>query len=101
MSAKIRLAAPLRSLVGGETTVPIDAADLGALPEAIAQRYPDLAGRILTGGRFGKFVTVFIDGRTCDTSPDTSLASALSSVLPAVVAGGRSRARVAQSRTDR
>jgi len=89
MSLTIRLPTPLRSAVGGQTTIPIDAADLGSLPAAIEQRYPDLAGRILSGGTFGKFVTVFVDGEDARfLSPDTSLATARSiEVLPAVSGG--------------
>lgn len=89
MSATIRLPTPLRATVGGQTTVPIDAADLRSLPLAIAQRYPDLAGRILNGDTFGKFVTVFVDGEDARfLPPDTSLATARTiEVLPAVSGG--------------
>ena len=85
----IRLPTPLRSTVGGQTTIPIDAADLRSLPDAIAERYPDLAVRILSGGTFGKFVTVFVDGEDARfLPPETSLASARTiEVLPAVSGG--------------
>ncbi|HZP96257.1 MAG TPA: MoaD/ThiS family protein [Candidatus Limnocylindria bacterium] len=89
MSVTIRLPAPLRSTVGGKTTVPIDATDLRSLPDAIARQYPDLASRILSGGTFGKFVTVFVDGEDARfLSPETSLAAARTiEVLPAVSGG--------------
>ncbi len=85
----IRLPTPLRSSVGGQTTVPIDAVDLRSLPAAIALRYPDLAGRILAGGTFGKFVTVFVDGEDVRfLPPETPLAAARTiEVLPAVSGG--------------
>lgn len=89
MSAQIRLPAPLRQTVGGQTTVPIDAADVASLPAAIAERYPDLASRVLRGGAFGRFVTVFVDGEDLRfLAPDTSLAAARTiEVLPAVSGG--------------
>ena len=51
----IRLPSPLRSSVGGQTTVPIAATDLRSLPDAIAQLYPELAKRVIKDGAFGKF----------------------------------------------
>jgi molybdopterin synthase sulfur carrier subunit len=89
MSVTIRLPTPLRGAVGGQTTVPIEAADLRSLPDAIARRYPDLAGRILSGGTFGKFVTVFVDGEDARfLPPDTSLATARTIELLPAVSGG-------------
>lgn len=89
MSLSIRLAAPLRAAVGGRTTVPIDAADLRALPAAIAAAYPELGARILRDGGFGRFVTVFVDGEDARfLAPETSLASArVVEVLPAMSGG--------------
>ena len=89
MSVTVRLPTPLRASVGGQTTVQLEAADLRSLPQAIAQQYPDLAGRILSGGSFGKFVTVFVDGEDVRfLPPDTSLATARTiEVLPAVSGG--------------
>ena len=89
MSTIIRLPAPLRSTVGGEKTVPIEASDLGSLPTAIAARYPDLAARVLKDGEFGRFVTVFIDGEDARfLAPDTALAATrVVELLPAVSGG--------------
>lgn len=89
MSLVIRLPTPLRSAVGGQTIISIDATDLRSLPAAIEQRYPDLAARIVRGGTFGKFVTVFVDGEDARfLPPDTSLATARTiEVLPAVSGG--------------
>ena len=89
MSAQIRLPAPLRSAVGGQTTVPIEAHDVGSLPAAIAERYPDLASRVLRDGAFGRFVTVFVDGEDLRfLAPETSLASVrVIELLPAMSGG--------------
>jgi len=89
MSAVIRLPSPLRASVGGATTVPIDAADLRALPAAIADRYPDLAARVVRDGAFGRFITVFIDGEDARFLPaETDLTSArVVELLPAVSGG--------------
>lgn len=89
MSALIRLPAPLRSAVGGQTTIPIEAQDVGSLPAAIAERYPDLAARVLRDGTFGRFVTVFVDGEDARfLDAKTSLASArVIELLPAMSGG--------------
>jgi molybdopterin converting factor small subunit len=89
MSAVIRVPSPLRAAVGGATTVPIDAVDLGGLPGAIAARYPDLAARVMRDGVFGPFITVFIDGEDARFLPaETDLANVrVVELLPAVSGG--------------
>src|SRR5207245_11707562 len=62
MSVTVRLAAPLRAAAGGNATLSIDAPDLATLTREIADRYPELAARVLRDGEFGRFVNVFIDG---------------------------------------
>ena len=85
----IRLPAPLRSSVGGQSTIPIEATDLKSLPGAIAERYPDLASRVIRDGAFGKFVSVFVDGEDVRfLPPETDLATAkVVELLPAVSGG--------------
>ncbi len=88
MSATLRLPTPLRATVGGQTIVPIEASDLGALPAAIAARYPDLAARVLRDGAFGGFITVFVNGEDARyLDPATPLASAKVELLPAMSGG--------------
>src|SRR6266550_4152404 len=62
MSVTVRLATPLRAAAGGNATITLEAADLTALTREIADRYPELASRVLRDGTFGRFVNVFIDG---------------------------------------
>ena len=90
MTASLRLPAPLRSTVRGETFVPIQARDLASLPAAIEARYPELAARVLVQGAFGRFVNVFVDGEDVRFLPaDTSLDSArVIELLPAMSGGG-------------
>lgn len=85
----LRLPSPLRSSVGGRTTVPIEASDLASLPAAVAAGYPDLAARVLRDGAFGRFVTVFIDGEDARfLGADTPLGSVgVIEVLPAMSGG--------------
>lgn len=89
MSTLIRLPAPLRSAVGGQTTIPIEAADLGSLPAVIAERYPELAARVLRDGTFGRFITVFVDGEDARFLPgETPLGTArVIELLPAMSGG--------------
>jgi molybdopterin converting factor small subunit len=85
----IRLPGPLRSSVGGHTTIPIEATTLAALPGAIAERYPELASRVIRDGAFGRFVSVFVDGEDVRfLPPETDLAAAkVVELLPAVSGG--------------
>ncbi len=85
----LRLPSPLRSAVGGRTTVEIEASDLASLPAAVAARYPDLAARVLRDGAFGRFVTVFVDGEDARfLAADTPLGSArVVELLPAMSGG--------------
>src|SRR5439155_10810461 len=62
MTVTVRLAAPLRAAAGGNTTLDFDVTDLPQLASEIADRYPELAARVLRDGEFGRFVNVFIDG---------------------------------------
>jgi 2-aminoadipate transaminase len=62
MTVTVRLAAPLRAAAGGNSTLSFDVTDLPQLAQAIADRYPELAARVLRDGEFGRFVNVFIDG---------------------------------------
>ena len=85
----IRVPAPLRATVGGQTTVPIAATDLRSLPGQIANTYPDLAARVVKDGTFGRFVSVFVDGEDARfLPPETRLEDAkVVELLPAVSGG--------------
>ena len=89
MSVTLRLPTPLRSAVGGERTIELDATDLASLQSEIATRYPDLGARILRDGTFGRFVTVFVDGddaRFLQQNADLSTAKVVE-IMPAMSGG--------------
>ncbi|HEX9267207.1 MAG TPA: MoaD/ThiS family protein, partial [Candidatus Limnocylindria bacterium] len=73
MSVTVRLAAPLRAAAGGNTTLNFDVVDLGQLAREIAERYPELAARVLRDGEFGRFVNVFVDGEDARFLVETDL----------------------------
>lgn len=89
MSLKVRLAQPLRSSVGGQTSISLEAATLADLVVAIRERYPELAERIVRDGGFGPFVTVFVDGEDARyLEPDADLRAARQvEILPAMSGG--------------
>lgn len=89
MSVTVRLPTPLRSAVGGERTIEVDAKDLASLQSEIAVRFPELGARVLRGGSFGRFVTVFVDGedaRFLEQNADISAAKVVE-ILPAMSGG--------------
>jgi len=89
VSVTVRLPTPLRSAVGGERTIEVDATDLASLQRQIAERYPELGARVLREGLFGRFVTVFVDGedaRFLEQNADLSTAKVVE-ILPAMSGG--------------
>ena len=89
MSVTVRLPSPLRSAVGGQRTIELDATDLASLQLEIATRYPGLGARVLRDGTFGRFVTVFVDGedaRFLEQNADLSTAKVVE-ILPAMSGG--------------
>ena len=89
MSVRVRLPTPLRSAVGGERTIEVDATDLASLQREIAARYPELGARVLRDGAFGRFVTVFVDGedaRFLEENADLSTTRVVE-ILPAMSGG--------------
>src|SRR5881397_2887313 len=89
MSVTVRLATPLRSAAGGNATLTFDSTDIGALARAIADRYPELAERVLRDGAFGRFVNVFVDGEDVRfLGPDGDLSGKKTvEILPAMSGG--------------
>jgi molybdopterin converting factor small subunit len=89
VSLTVRLPTPLRSAVGGERTIQVDAKDLASLQSEIAARFPELGARVLRDGSFGRFVTVFVDGedaRFLEQNADISTAKVVE-ILPAMSGG--------------
>jgi molybdopterin converting factor small subunit len=89
VSVTVRLPTPLRSAVGGERTIEVNATDLASLQSEIATRYPELGARVMRDGAFGRFVTVFVDGedaRFLEQNADLSTARVVE-ILPAMSGG--------------
>jgi molybdopterin converting factor small subunit len=89
MSVIVRLATPLRAAAQGNATLSFDVADLSALTAEIAERYPELAARVLRDGAFGGFVNVFVDGEDVRyLAPDADLRGKRTiEILPAMSGG--------------
>ena len=88
MTVTLRLAAPLRAAAGGNTTLDFDVTDLPQLASEIADRYPELAARVLRDGTFGRFVNVFIDGEDARFVAESDLRGKRTvEILPAMSGG--------------
>src|SRR5207244_357107 len=88
MTVTVRLAAPLRAAAGGNTTIDFDVTDLPELASEIADRYPELAARVLRDGTFGRFVNVFIDGEDARFLTESDLRGKRTvEILPAMSGG--------------
>ena len=93
--AQFRIPGPLRRLSDGQTTVDVEATDLGKAIEALDARYPGFKDRLLDeSGELRQFVNVYVNDE------DVRLGAGLGakvhekdeiSIVPAV-AGGRRRA---------
>ena len=89
---QFRIPGPLRRLSNGETTVPVQAADLQGAIDQLEQRYPGFRERLLDDeGRPRQFVNIYLNDE--DIRLGAGLQSALKesdeiSIVPAV-AGGR------------
>lgn len=88
--ATVRLPAVLRPLAGGAATIDVGAPTLGALREAIRERYPALAERLYDGdGHIREFVSVFVEGEDArGLGDDAPLAEGSEIVLLPAISGG-------------
>jgi sulfur-carrier protein len=90
--AQFRIPGPLRRLSGGETTVKVEAGDLGAAIDALDARYPGFRDRLLDhNGQLRQFVNVYLNDE--DVRLGAGLEAKVSdkdeiSIVPAVAGGG-------------
>ena len=89
--AQFRIPGPLRRLAGGETTVKVEAADLGSAIDALDHRYPGFKDRLLDDkGQLRQFVNVYLNDE--DVRLGAGLKAKVSdqdeiSIVPAVAGG--------------
>ena len=92
---QFRIPGPLRRLSDGETTVDVEATDLGNAIEALDARYPGFRDRLLDeNGELRQFVNVYLNDE--DVRLGAGLGAKVQakdeiSIVPAV-AGGRQQA---------
>jgi len=90
--AQFRIPGPLRRLSGGETTVKVEAGDLGSAIDALNARYPGFRDRLLDhNGQLRQFVNVYLNDE--DVRLGAGLEAKVSdkdeiSIVPAVAGGG-------------
>ncbi len=88
---QFRIPGPLRRLSEGQTTVTVEATDLGSAIDALEQRYPGFKDRLLDPqGQLRQFVNVYLNDE--DVRLGAGLAAKVSeqdeiSIVPAVAGG--------------
>jgi molybdopterin synthase sulfur carrier subunit len=92
MSIRVQVPAPLRSLTGGAAEVQVEAADVGALVEALEAKHKGMKDRLCdTSGELRAYVRLFVneeDVRFLDGKKTPLNAGDTVAIVPAI-AGGR------------
>jgi molybdopterin synthase sulfur carrier subunit len=93
MSIRVQIPAPLRSLTGGADEVQVEAADVGALVEALEVKHKGLKDRLCDPtGELRAYVRVFVneeDVRFLDGKKTVLKAGDTVAIVPAIAGGGR------------
>jgi molybdopterin synthase sulfur carrier subunit len=89
---EVRLPTLLRPAAGGQSVVPVDGASIGEVLATLQERYPAMAGQLVTdNGTLHRFVNVYLnddDVRYMDKLDTKVQADDSISILPAVAGGG-------------
>lgn len=60
--ATVLVPTPLRRLTGGQSKVTVEGQDIGSLIQAIDQKFPGIAEKVLDGdGNIKRFINVFVN----------------------------------------
>jgi molybdopterin synthase sulfur carrier subunit len=93
MSIRVQVPAPLRSLTGGADEVQVEAADVGALVEALEARHKGMKDRLCdASGELRAYVRLFVneeDVRFLDGKKTPLKAGDTVAIVPAIAGGGR------------
>ncbi len=86
----VRIPPVLRTEVGGQRDVTVDAETVGEALHKLVAQYPALDGRILNDGQVPSFINVFVDGEDVRLNEglQTPLGPQSSLLLLPAVAGG-------------
>jgi len=91
---EVRLPTLLRPAAGGRSTVSVDGASIGEVLAALQERYPAMAGQLVTAeGALHRFVNVYLnddDVRYLDRLDTKVDEDDVISILPAVAGGAGS-----------
>lgn len=92
MSIRVQVPAPLRSLTGGADEVEVEAADVGALVEALEARHQGMKDRLCdASGELRAYVRLFVneeDVRFLDGKKTALKAGDTVAIVPAIAGGG-------------
>jgi molybdopterin synthase sulfur carrier subunit len=88
---EVRLPTLLRPAAGGQSVVPVDGASIGEVLATLQERYPAMAGQLVTdNGTLHRFVNVYLnddDVRYLDKLDTKVDQDDVISILPAVAGG--------------
>jgi molybdopterin synthase sulfur carrier subunit len=93
MSIRVQVPAPLRSLTGGADEVQVEAADVGALVDALEARHKGMKDRLCDpSGELRAYVRLFVneeDVRFLDGKKTALKTGDTVAIVPAIAGGGR------------
>ena len=89
--ATVLVPTPLRRLTGGQSKVTVEGQDIGSLIQAIDQKFPGIAEKVLDGdGNVKRFINVFVNDseiRTLQGLQTPVNANDRVSIVPAMAGG--------------
>lgn len=90
MGAVFLVPSPLRGLSGGESEVSAEGHNLRALIADLGERYPELAGRLVSddGERIGRGLSLAINGDVVSTGLLTAVPSGAEVAIVPQISGG-------------
>ena len=88
---------PLRTLTDGESVLTAEGHNIRAVVRDLASRYPELADRLVDGGRIGRGISLAINGDVVSTGIITKVPEGAEIAIVPQISGGSDRVLEAEA----